>query len=257
MSHPHGIHCLHIIGFNPARWCAGCRSSWDQFVAGALVACPEPTDDERRAIIDLYRVQIDVSLAYVVTSEIERGELPAPLGFPAPESAAEILRRAALGQLIGPARGGSASRRGILPRRLAGRLRAARPPRARPRGNPMDAKKKLTKAEAGRLGGLKTKQRHGSEHYRRAGQLGAKATLERHGPEHMAEIGKRGFSALAGRIGCYRSRRAAVEFLQSQGRIGTHPIEALVAALARTPADPDQITANHGDPVQTPGEPTS
>jgi hypothetical protein len=95
MNHPHGIHCIHICGFNPARWCSECRRSWDHYAAGALRAIPEPTEDERRAIIDLYRVQTDVSLAYVVLSEIERGDLPAPLGFPTPESFSEKLRACA------------------------------------------------------------------------------------------------------------------------------------------------------------------
>ena len=100
-------------------------------------------------------------------------------------------------------------------------------------------RKKLTKAEAGRLGGLRTKQRHGPEHFRRAGKLGGKALLDAHGPEHMAAIGRKGFSALAGRIGCYRSRRAAVQFLQGAGRLTAFPIEAVVKALAAIPADPD------------------
>jgi hypothetical protein len=105
-------------------------------------------------------------------------------------------------------------------------------------GIPM-SKQKLTRAEAGRLGGLKTKQRHGSEHFRRAGHLGAQATLDRHGAQHMAAIGRKGFSALAGKIGCYRSRRAAVEFLQAKGRLTVFPIEAVVTALAAIPTGPD------------------
>lgn len=32
--------------------------------------------------------------------------------------------------------------------------------------------RKLTRAECGRLGGLRTKERHGTEHFRRAGKLG-------------------------------------------------------------------------------------
>ena len=95
MSHPHGIHCIHICGFNPVRWCAECRRSWEQFVAGALVVTPEPNETERRAVIDLYRAYVDMSLAYAVLSEIERGELPAPVGFPAPESLGEKLRACA------------------------------------------------------------------------------------------------------------------------------------------------------------------
>jgi general stress protein YciG len=103
---------------------------------------------------------------------------------------------------------------------------------------PQQPQRKLTKAEAGRLGGLRTKQRHGPEHFRQAGRKGGRATVATHGAEHMAEIGRRGFSRLAGRIGCYRSRRAAVQFLQAQGRLSTFPIAAVVQALARIPADP-------------------
>ena len=94
MSHPHGIHCIHICGFNPARWCGECRASWEQHAAIALAVLPEagPTEAERRAIIDTYRVLTDTTLAYVVLSEIERGDLPAPLSFPAPESFGQKLR---------------------------------------------------------------------------------------------------------------------------------------------------------------------
>jgi hypothetical protein len=111
------------------------------------------------------------------------------------------------------------------------------------------AKTKLTKAEAGRLGGLATKRRHGSAHYSRAGKLGAAATLGKHGREHMAAIGRKGFSALAGRIGCYRCRRAAVEFLQGQGRLSVFPIQAVVRALAAIPADPAAEYDPDADPA--------
>ena len=110
--------------------------------------------------------------------------------------------------------------------------------------------RKLTKAEAGRLGGLRTKAKHGTEHFRRAGQLGAQATLQAHGREHMAAIGRKGFSALAGRFGCYRSRKAAVEFLQAQGRLSVFPIDAVVQALAAIPVDPDRpLDDPDDDPV--------
>ena len=101
------------------------------------------------------------------------------------------------------------------------------------------SQRKMTKAEAGRLGGLRTKQRHGSAHFQQAGRKGGHATLQAHGTEHMAAIGRLGFSALAGRIGCYRSRKAAVHFLQTQGRLTVYPIDAVVRALAAIPADPD------------------
>jgi hypothetical protein len=60
-----------------------------------LAVIPEPNEAERRAVIELYRASVDLSLAYVVLSEIERGELPAPVGFPAPESFGEKLRACA------------------------------------------------------------------------------------------------------------------------------------------------------------------
>jgi hypothetical protein len=87
----------------------------------------------------------------------------------------------------------------------------------------METPKKLTRAEAGRLGGLRTKEKHGTEHYRRAGAKGAKAVLDRFGKDHMAAIGKKGFAALARRITCMRRRKAAVQLLQAMGRIATPP----------------------------------
>ena len=61
------------------------------------------------------------------------------------------------------------------------------------------AKKKLTKAEAGRLGGLQTKRRHGRQHFQQAGRKGGQATLETHGREHMRRIGQAGFTATCNR----------------------------------------------------------
>jgi hypothetical protein len=40
--------------------------------------------------------------------------------------------------------------------------------------------KKMSKAEAGRLGGMATKKRHGLEHYRKAGAKGFMVTVARH-----------------------------------------------------------------------------
>ena len=92
MSHSHGIHCIHICGFDFARWCSQCRRSFDEFVAGASVFGPIQTAEDQQAVLDLYRKYVDISLSTVVTSEIERGELPAPVGFPAPEALSEKLR---------------------------------------------------------------------------------------------------------------------------------------------------------------------
>ena len=85
--------------------------------------------------------------------------------------------------------------------------------------------RQLTKAEAGRLGGLRTKEKHGNEHFRRAGSLGGKALLAKYGPEHYRKIGKAGFLALAIRIGLWNphdvqsGRSRAIDFLSRQGKL--------------------------------------
>jgi hypothetical protein len=43
-----------------------------------------------------------------------------------------------------------------------------------------EERKKMSKAEAGRLGGMATKRKHGLEHYRRAGSKGFMVTVARH-----------------------------------------------------------------------------
>jgi hypothetical protein len=65
-------------------------------------------------------------------------------------------------------------------------------------------RKKLTKAEAGRLGG--------------------KATVKKYGPEHMRTIGKAGFAALRRKFGFMGgSGRGALRWLNKQGRIPAAP----------------------------------
>ena len=44
----------------------------------------------------------------------------------------------------------------------------------------MSKRKKMTKAEAGRIGGMTTKKRHGIEHFRAAGKKGFMVTCARH-----------------------------------------------------------------------------
>ena len=118
--------------------------------------------------------------------------------------------------------------------------------------------RKLTKAEAGRLGGLKTKERHGSEHFRRAGALGAKALLERHGLEHYRKIGKAGFLALAIRIGLWNprdvqsGRSRAIDFLSRQGKLKPrwrqYTPEELAALDAWVERTFEELTRDHPDP---------
>jgi hypothetical protein len=70
----------------------------------------------------------------------------------------------------------------------------------------MTKRRKLTKAEAGRLGGLRTKERHGSEHYRKAGALG--------------------FAALSKARGYFGgSRLGALQWLINKGKIRLTPEE--------------------------------
>ena len=65
-------------------------------------------------------------------------------------------------------------------------------------------RKKLTKAEAGRLGG--------------------KATVKKYGPEHMRTIGKAGFAALRRKFGFMGgSGRGALRWLNKKGKIPADP----------------------------------
>lgn len=59
-------------------------------------------------------------------------------------------------------------------------------------------KRKMTRAEAGRKGGLRTKERHGEDYFGRIGRMGGKkggeATKERYGVEFYRSIGRKGGS---------------------------------------------------------------
>ena len=121
----------------------------------------------------------------------------------------------------------------------------------------MEAKKKLTKAEAGRLGGLRTKAKHGTEHFRRAGSLGGKALLAKYGPEHYRRIGKAGFLALAVRIGLWNprdvqsGRSRAIDFLSRQGKLKPrwrqYTPEELAAMDAWVERTFEELTRDHPD----------
>lgn len=57
---------------------------------------------------------------------------------------------------------------------------------------------KMSRAEAGRRGGLKTKERHGREYFGRIGRLGGRkggeSTKRRYGVEFYRAIGRKGGS---------------------------------------------------------------
>lgn len=58
------------------------------------------------------------------------------------------------------------------------------------------AKKKMTRAEAGKKGGTATKKKYGTEFYKeigkKGGKIGGATTKERHGIEFFQEIGRKG-----------------------------------------------------------------
>lgn len=64
----------------------------------------------------------------------------------------------------------------------------------------MTKRKKMTKAQAGRIGGMTTRKRHGIEHFRAIGRKGFQATCERHhGGDRRAmlnELIKRGLASM-------------------------------------------------------------
>lgn len=55
---------------------------------------------------------------------------------------------------------------------------------------------KMSRSEAGRKGGLSTKQRYGGDHFSRIGRLGGKkggeSTKQRYGVEFYQKIGRKG-----------------------------------------------------------------
>lgn len=55
---------------------------------------------------------------------------------------------------------------------------------------------RMSRAEAGRLGGMKTKERHGEDHFRRIGRSGGSkggaTTRDRYGVDHYKKIGSLG-----------------------------------------------------------------
>lgn len=74
-----------------------------------------------------------------------------------------------------------------------GRNASAEPEDARPED------RKMTRAEAGRRGGLSTKQRYGGEHFSRIGRMGGKkggeSTKRRYGIDFYKRIGRKGGSS--------------------------------------------------------------
>jgi general stress protein YciG len=58
---------------------------------------------------------------------------------------------------------------------------------------------KMSRADAGRKGGLSTKQRYGGDHFSRIGRLGGKkggeSTKRRYGVEFYQRIGRKGGSS--------------------------------------------------------------
>lgn len=59
-------------------------------------------------------------------------------------------------------------------------------------------KRKMSRAEAGRKGGLRTKERHGDDYFGRIGRMGGKkggeSTKQRYGVEFYRTIGRKGGS---------------------------------------------------------------
>lgn len=53
-------------------------------------------------------------------------------------------------------------------------------------------KGRITVAEAGKKGGMRTRESHGHDFYQKIGQMGGETTSREHGPEFYQEIGHKG-----------------------------------------------------------------
>ena len=66
-------------------------------------------------------------------------------------------------------------------------------------GDQHSTSNKMSRAEAGRKGGMSTKQRYGGDHFSRIGRLGGKkggeSTKRRYGVEFYQKIGRKGGSS--------------------------------------------------------------
>jgi uncharacterized protein len=79
-------------------------------------------------------------------------------------------------------------------------------------------KRKMTRQEAGRLGGKATARKYDRAHFQEIGRRGGQTTLERYGSEEMARRGANGFRSYAEKYhgGC--AERAAFA-LAKAGRV--------------------------------------
>jgi hypothetical protein len=64
MRHPHGIHCLHVLGWETRRWCRPCFNHWQETCGEHR--CPS------------YEKTADQYLAHCVVLSMEDGSIAIP-----------------------------------------------------------------------------------------------------------------------------------------------------------------------------------
>lgn len=85
--------------------------------------------------------------------------------------------------------------------------------------------RKMTRSEAGKLGGRATLEKYGTNFYKKISKKGGKARVRKASPETMAEIGRKGGYATLNKYG--------TEFYQKNGSKGGHIVAQDGAHMAR------------------------
>jgi hypothetical protein len=78
MTHSHGVHCLHILGWNLRRWCRGCYRHWEESCGKVGCKNYEQTADHdlaRAVVLDMQDGRLDIPAEIV---ELNTPEVPGP-----------------------------------------------------------------------------------------------------------------------------------------------------------------------------------
>jgi len=76
VNHAHGVHCMHILGWNLRRWCRGCHRHWEETCGKVGCANYERVANQtlsRQVVLDMQDGRLDIPreiLDLVTTPEV-------------------------------------------------------------------------------------------------------------------------------------------------------------------------------------------